>query len=231
MVWADLPVNSIVPSEEELPHISYRTKKARPWPVRIVNVPGVDSCACCGVHLKSTGQVGLIKMLSCVKFHQGVRIELVCGQRAYSYVNQIMEQNRKISHLLSAKMPETAQSVENLQKTLQEEKFHSVALQNRLFDTVAESYRHIAFPLHFEEALSGNALRDLAEKIQKVCGSAIVCAGTDESGYTVCIVGEDARGIGTRAAKALCGRGGGKECAWQGLFRATRAQVEAYFDQ
>lgn len=230
-VWADLPVNCAVPSEEELPHIPYRTKRALPWPVRIVTVPGVDSCACCGVHLESTGQVGLIQFLSCVKFHQGVRIELLCGQRAYSYVNQIVEQNRKISRLLSAKMPETAQAVENLQKTLQEEKYRSVALEKRLFDAIAEGYRHIAFPLHFEEALSGTALRELTEKIQKVCGSAIVCAGSDESGYSVCILCEDARGIGTRAANALCGRGGGKECAWQGLLRATRAQIEAYFGQ
>ena len=231
VVWEDLPVNCVVPSEAELPHIPYRTKRALPWPVRIVSVPGVDSCACCGVHVKTTGQVGLIKLYSCVKFHQGVRIEMSCGQRAYNYVNQILEQNRRISHLLSAKMPETAQAVEALQKSLQEEKFRSVALQNRLFDAIAESYRHIAFPLHFEDALSGGALRELAERIEKICGGAIVCAGNDESGYTVCVVGEDARGIGTRAAQALCGRGGGKQYAWQGQFRATRAQIEAYFSQ
>ena len=231
VVWEDLPVNCVVPSEAELPHIPYRTKRALPWPVRIVSVPGVDSCACCGVHVKTTGQVGLIKLYSCVKFHQGVRIEMSCGQRAYNYVNQILGQNRRISHLLSAKMPETAQAVEALQKSLQEEKFRSVALQNRLFDAIAESYRHIAFPLHFEEALPGNALRELAERIEKICGGAIVCAGNDESGYTVCVVGEDARGIGTRAAQALCGRGGGKQYAWQGQFRATRAQIEAYFSQ
>ena len=230
-VWADHPVNCAVPSEEELPHIPYRTKRALPWPVRIVTVPGVDSCACCGVHLKTTGQVGLIQFLSCVKFHQGVRIELICGQRAYSYVNQILEQNRKISRLLSAKMPETAQAVESLQKNAQEEKFRATALQNRLFDAIAESYRHIAFPLHFEEGLSGGALRELAEKIRKVCGGAIVCTGNDEAGYTVCILCEDARGIGTRAAKALCGRGGGKDNAYQGLFQATRSQIEAYFGQ
>ena len=194
-------------------------------------MPGTDSCACCGVHVKTTGQIGLIKLLSCVKFHQGVRIEMACGQRAYHYVNQILDQNRKISRLLSAKMPETAQAVESLQKSLQEEKFRTVGLQNRLFTAIAESYRHIACPLHFEEALPGNALRDLAERIAKVCGGAIVCAGTDETGYTVCVMGEDARGIGTRAAKALNGRGGGKEFAWQGQFLASRAQIEGYFGQ
>ena len=231
VVWENLPVNCFVPGPEELSRIFYRTKRALPWPVRIVEIPGVDSCACCGVHTKYTGQVGFIKLLSCVKFHQGARIEMVCGQRAYNYVNQIMEQNRKISRLLSAKMPETAEAVENLQKTYQEEKYRSVALEKRLMAAVAESYRGICNPLHFEETLTGSALREQAERIEKICGGAIVCAGNDESGYTVCVVGEDARGIGTRAAKALNGRGGGKQYAWQGFFKASRAQIEAYFGQ
>ena len=231
VVWENLPVNCYIPSREALPHIPYRTKRELPWPVRIVEIPGVDSCACCGIHVPHTGQVGLIKLLSCVKFHQGARIEMVCGQRAYNYVNQIFGENRKISHMLSAKMPETAQGVEALQKAYQEEKFRCVGLKNRLFAAIAESYRHIACPLHFEGPMSGSDLRELAEAIEKVCGGAIVCAGNDESGYTVCVVGEDARGVGTRAAQALCGRGGGKQYAWQGQFRATRAQIEAYFGQ
>ena len=230
-VWENLPVNCFVPSPEELPHIFYRTKRALPWPVRIVEIPGFDSCACCGVHVQYTGQVGLIKLLTCVKFHQGARIEMVCGQRAYNYVNQIFGENRKISHLLSARMPETAEAVETLLKNHQEEKFRATGLKNRLFAAIAEGYRGISCPLHFEEALSGSDLRELAERIEKVCGGAIVCTGADESGYTVCITGEDARGAGTRAAKALNGRGGGKEYAYQGFFRASRAQIEAYFGQ
>ena len=156
---------------------------------------------------------------------------MVSGQRAYNYVNQIFGENRKISHLLSAKMPETAQGVEALQKAYQEEKFRSAGLKNRLFAAIAESYRHIVCPLHFEGPMTGGDLRELAEAIDKVCGGAIVCAGTDEAGYTVCILGEDARGVGVRAAKALNGRGGGKENAYQGLFQASRAQIEAHFGQ
>ena len=227
-VWANLPVNCSVPGEEELPHIPYRTKRALPWPVRIVAVPGTDSCACCGVHVKHTGQIGLIKLYSCVKFHQGVRIEMACGLRAYNYVNQIMDQNRKISRLLSAKMPETAPAVEALQKALQEEKFRTTALERRLYDAIAEGYRGATRPVHFEEA--GN-VRDLAERIEKVCGSAIVCAGNDDAGYTLCIMGEGASDLGKEAAKALNGRGGGRGNAFQGLFLTTRAQIEAYFGQ
>ena len=86
LVWADIPVSCSYPAPQELPHIAYRTKRELPWPVRIVDIPGGDTCACCGIHVARTGQVGLIKIISCVKFHSGVRLELVCGQRAYRYV-------------------------------------------------------------------------------------------------------------------------------------------------
>ena len=50
-VWENIPIRCWYPSPEELPNVFYRTKKALPWPVRIVEVPGYDSCACCGVHV------------------------------------------------------------------------------------------------------------------------------------------------------------------------------------
>ena len=96
-VFANIPVQCSVPSEAELPTIPYRTKKALPWPVRLVEIPGYDTCACCGVHTKTTGELGLIKLLSCVKFHQGVRIEMVAGWRAYRMACAIFDQNRQVT--------------------------------------------------------------------------------------------------------------------------------------
>ena len=75
-VWKNLPLHIWYPSEAELPTVGYRTKRALPWPVRIVEVPGYDKCACCGVHVAATGEIGLVKIFSCVKFHQGVRLEM-----------------------------------------------------------------------------------------------------------------------------------------------------------
>ena len=228
-IWENRPVRCSIPAPEELPTITYRTKRTLPWPVRIVDVENYDSCACCGVHVKYTGEIGLIKLISCVKFHQGVRIEMVCGQRAYLYMQHIFTENRQISHILSAKMQETAVAVEKLQEAYNSEKYRAVALQTRVFNQLAKSYTGAACPLHFEEGLNGGALRELAEQIAAVCGAAIVCAGSEGDGYNICIIGKDAKDMGTQAAKVLNGRGGGKDCAFQGRFLASREQIEAYF--
>ncbi len=232
LVWADLPVNCYYPSQEALPHVQYRTKRALPWPVRIVDIPGGDTCACCGVHVARTGEVGLIKILSCTKFHGGVRLEMVCGQRAYRYIRDVFDQNRQVSQLLSAKMPETAQAVRKLQDVLGAEKLRAAELQKQVFDSIASGYRGRENVLHFEDALSGGAVRDLADRIAQVCsGIAIVASGNDGAGYQLCLVSRttQVRELGTQAAQALNGRGGGKPDAFQGTFHATRQQIEAFF--
>ena len=67
-VWQNIPLHIWYPSPEELPAVPYRSKKALPWPVRIVEIPGFDTCACCGTHVTATGEIGLIKLYSSVPF-------------------------------------------------------------------------------------------------------------------------------------------------------------------
>ena len=232
LVWANLPVHCYYPSEEDLPKVQYRTKRELPWPVRIVDIPGGDTCACCGVHVGSTGEVGLIKILSCVKFHSGVRLEMVCGQRAYRYMQRIFMENRQVSQLLSAKMTETASAVQKLMDAYGAEKFRASGLEKRIFETVAAGYQGWENVLHFAEGLNGGGVRELADKIAKNCtGYAAVLSGSDEGGYNLCIVSShvNVKSLGTKAVQALNGRGGGKDYAFQGTVKATRREIETFF--
>ena len=77
----------------ELDAIDYRSKKPLEGDVRIVTFPGADCCACCGTHVMRSGQVGIVKFLSVQKFREGVRIELLCGGRAYRYLSACWAQD------------------------------------------------------------------------------------------------------------------------------------------
>lgn len=232
LVWANLPVNCYYPSQQELPNVQYRTKRELPWPVRIVDIPGADTCACCGVHVKYTGEVGLIKILSCVKFHGGVRLEMVCGNRAYRYMHRIFEQNRQVSQLLSAKMTETAPAAQKLMDSFSAEKFRASGLEKKVFDAIACSYQGKENVLHYTEDLTGGGVRELADRIAQHCtGYAAVLSGDDDKGYNLCIVSKtvNVKDLGTKAVAALNGRGGGKDFAFQGTVKATRSEIEAFF--
>ena len=98
-IWEDRAVDISLPSPAELEKLAYRSKKALTGQVRIVSWPGADCCACCGTHLRSSGQVGLVKLISCQKFREGVRIEMAAGGRALRWANVVAGQNGRISQL------------------------------------------------------------------------------------------------------------------------------------
>ena len=230
-VWLDLPINCWYPSPEELLHTFYRTKKALPWPVRIVQIPLYDSCACCGVHVKRTGEIGLIKILSCVKFHQGVRIELCCGNRALRLLQNVFEQNRQVSQAFSAKILETGAAAQKINETLAAVKYRATAFRNRLFAAIAQDYAGQSWVLHFEDALDGGELRELATAISGHCDGLIAAfSGSDADGYSYCLTGrEDLRQLNKEMTEALNGRGGGKPNFQQGSLKATRQQILDFF--
>jgi len=231
-VWNNLTVKCWYPSEEELPNVFYRTKRALPWPVRIVQVPMFDSCACCGTHVKATGEIGLIKLFSVIGFRGGTRMEMACGSSALKLLNQAYEQNRQVSQAFSAKIEETGAAARRMNEVEAALKYRVTGLEKRIFIGIADSYAEKGDVVHFEESLDNNAVRDLADAIAEKCGgTAAVFSGSDETGYAFCMVTRtgDLRTLGKEMTKALGGRGGGKPIFQQGRVQAPKAEIEAFF--
>lgn len=226
LLWQNLPVECWVPSPEELPGVTYRAKRALPWPVRIVRIPGADSCACCGVHVAATGEVGLMKIFSCVKFHQGVRLEVAWGGRAMALLNTCFQQNRQVSQAFSAKIWETGEAARRMNEALAKERLRGDTLQRQINQTIAESYGNQKNALHFAPGLSPAQVRELAEAIAgQVTGVAAVF-----SGGSGCLMGEPSavKALG-EALRSLGARGGGKSGVWQGSVNAPEGQIRAIF--
>ena len=74
-------------SPEELADIEFPLKKELTDAIRIVTIPGYDVCACCAPHVRSTGQIGQIKLLDRVRWKGGVRIHAKCGFAALDDYN------------------------------------------------------------------------------------------------------------------------------------------------
>lgn len=230
-VWENIPLKCWIPTPEELPTVFYRTKRALTWPVRIVQVPGYDSCACCGIHVKNTGEVGLIKILSCTALRGGVRLELVCGGRAYRHIVTVFEENRKVSQAFSAPMNATGEAALRMNEALAAEKSRAIGLQNRLLERIAGSYVNFGDVVHFEQGLDGNGLRYLADKIAGCCGGRVAIFSGEEGNYTYCLAqrGGDLRELNRTMTATLNGRGGGKPEFQQGTLHTTKAQIEEFF--
>ena len=231
-LWQDRPVVISYPTPEELEKLDYRSKKELTGRVRIVTFPGADCCACCGTHVASAGQVGLVKLLSVQKFRQGVRIELVCGGRALRYVNKILAQNHQVSNLLSAKPFETAAAVCRLQEENAALKSRVLTMEDAHFAALAAEYAGAGDVVLFEEGLSPDALRRLCDAVLHTCGGRCACfSGGEGRGYQYAVgqQGGDLRAFSKEMNQALNGRGGGKPEFVQGALQAPRREIEAFF--
>ena len=231
-VWANLPIVVSWVDGEEKANAVYRSKKPISGVLRLVSIPAIDVCACCGTHVSMTGEIGLVKIFTCQKFHDGVRLEMLCGRKAYSYVNSILEQNKRISGLLSAKPQQTAQAAERMLDELAQVKYRAGALELRLIAQAAEELAGKGDSLLFME-LSADGLRQMADAGMHACGG--VCAvftGSDEAGWRYAIghAGGDLHAFSKRMNDALHGRGGGKPEFVQGSVQASRAEIEAFWN-
>ena len=230
-IFADHPVSITHPSPQELALLPYRSKKELTGDVRIVTWPGADCCACCGTHVTRSGQVGLVKIFSCQKFRDGVRIEMAAGQRAVDWCSTLVEQNTRVSQLLSAKPTATAEAVERLQA-------QSAALQSRIM-ALEESYRQSKAKeldgagdvLLFEEEMTSDAVRRLCDAVMSVCGGrCAVFSGSDGNfKYAIGQMGGDLRQFVKGLNADLSGRGGGKPHFVQGSVQADAARIRDFF--
>ncbi|MGM9618749.1 MAG: alanine--tRNA ligase-related protein [Oscillospiraceae bacterium] len=231
-IYSDAPVDIRVHPHEELQSLTYRSKKEIPGDVRIVTFPGADCCACCGTHVRSAGQVGLVKVLSCQKFREGSRLEILCGQRAFDYFSLLHRQNTAISQALSAKPKETAAAVERLKNELAAEKLRSAALEERLCALRAEALRGAGDVLLLEEDMSADSLRRLCVAVGESCGGRCAVFAGRDGGYKYAVrleSGGDERGFAKELNAALHGRGGGRDGFIQGSAAATEAEIRAFF--
>ena len=113
-VYENHPVRAITPTAEEASEISYRSKLDIKENLRLVIIEGIDICACSALHLNSTAEVGIIKILSHSPHRGGTRIIAACGISALENYLSVFEQNSKVSALLSAKQSATSDAVSSL---------------------------------------------------------------------------------------------------------------------
>jgi alanyl-tRNA synthetase len=231
-VYQNAKVEIDYPGPEALAQLNYRSKKELFGRVRIVRFPGADCCACCGTHVLRAGQVGLIKVLSCQKFREGARLEIVCGGRAFRYLAAVVEQNREISRSLSVKPLETAAAAERLKAELAGEKARVFQLEETMFASLAEESRGKGDTLLFREPMRPDAVRRLADAVARASGGRAAVFSGEGGCFSYALIRSDGGDVSALVKKmnaALRGRGGGRGGAAQGSVEAERSEIEAFF--
>ena len=233
-IQEDHPIDIQFHRGTELDAIDYRSKKPLEGDVRIVAFPGADCCACCGTHVLRSGQVGLVKFLSVQKFREGVRIELLCGQRALDYLSRTWEQAKIIGQHLSVKPVDAAAAVERLEGELSALKMRCAGLEEAVFAGIAAEQAGKGNVLLFQPPMKPDSVRKLADAVSKACGGLAAVFAGEGSHYAYALGRADGQDI-SAAVKALNGalhgRGGGRNGFAQGSVEAAQSAIEAFFKE
>ena len=233
IVWQNVPVLITYPTREELARMTYRSKKEIEGQVRIVTIPGADVCACCGTHTAATGAVGQIKILAAENYKGGVRLSIVCGERALLAAQAMRQRQADIGALLSAKPSETAHAVHRVYDEYTALKFAHFGLCSELFDALAAQVAPGADAIRIVPGLDPDGLHRLAARLSEATTGlcAALTANEKGTGYCLAQAGGDVRALTKALNTALNGRGGGKPGICQGSCAAAPEQVETFLKE
>ena len=232
-IWRNLQVKTEYPSPEVLERLDYRSKIEIQGAVRIVTVEGVDVCACCAPHVRNTGEIGLLKVLTHERYKGGIRIHIVCGERALLDYDKKLENCVNISTLLSAKPDEVAEAVKKQIAQLEKEKQERVLFERRYVSMKSEQIPGQEGNLIlFEEDLSSIAQRDLVNALtKKTPGYVMVLCGSEEKGfrYILSAADRDVRPLNKELQQEFSARGGGSAEMTQGQLTADKGKLQEWF--
>jgi len=194
---------------------------------RVVKIGGYSKELCGGTHLKSTGQIGIFKILSEGSVAQGIRrIEATTGKFAYKNIKQQQELIQELSNMLKtdemnliANLTKMIESYKEMDRRLSSTKLES--LKKSLNDIIASgkvvnAVKIIAFKI---EDADFSVLRSVMDMLKKDLKSAIITLGSVKDGAVMIVMGitENLKTKGVDAslmiksvAEVVGGKGGGR---------------------
>ena len=231
-VFSNLPVKAYFPSSEELDWLEYRSKLDLSDGVRVVEIEGVDACACCAPHVSRTGEIGLIKIISAESHRGGTRMRMVAGRRALQYVARLQREAARVSALLSAPILAISEACEAVLDS-------KAALEYKISKKDEQIVRILSENIDLTD---GNAVVLLPTDTQDAARAFVNTVADRIGGLTVALYGVEGEyryvikikeGNVMPAVKAaneaLSGRGGGRDNVAEGRFSAALSDIQKYF--
>ena len=232
-VYANAPVIAFFPDADELESLDYRSKLELTEDVRLVRIEGYDLCACCAPHLRTTGQVGVIRLYDSIRHKGGVRVHMLAGLDAFEDIVIKSRNVTAVSGMLSAKQNEIAAAVERLRDENEANKLEILRLKKEMVDSELRALKPTEGNICvFTDSFDAEQLRSVVNAGMELCGG--ICAafaGNDTDGRRY-IMGSKTVNMRNEAKainSALNGRGGGRETMIQGSVTAGEAEIRGYF--
>ncbi|MBN2417584.1 hypothetical protein JXO52_17235 [bacterium] len=226
VVYENRPVSVSRVTAAEARSLPLRKPPPEVEDLRIVHIENLDMTACCGTHVRSAGEVGMIKVLGCEKFREGCRVTFVCGRRAlmdYQRKNSILSEAARMltvgEHELIPRVSGLLDDRKGLKQTITSLKSRVIESEAAALYASAAKFNTITF---VSAVYSDFSAKDLQQMARSVCArDGVVCVlGLEHERATVVIaqsadLGLDISRIKDAAEAVIEGRGGGSDLLTQ----------------
>lgn len=211
---------------ENVEELHYRCKKEITEDIRLVEIEDVDLCACCAPHVRSTIEIGLLKIVKAIKYKKGIRINFLCGQRAIHDYMIKHENCEQISKMLSAPINHVDQYVDRLLLENQRIKQELSDLKRQIIDQKCQNLtvqmQQIVFVKDVDRSLQQYYVNQLIQKSKNMAAVFV----EDETGYRFMIASQDdARIYLQKLTEKFKIKGGGKKDMVQGHIVADKNEI------
>ena len=230
VIAGNVDIDCSFPRDNELESIDYRCKGELTGDVRIVEIKGVDICACCCPHVAKTGEIGLLKVISSIKYKGGTRLSILCGFRALKYFSSLQADMNELRTLLSSELSEVVNNVAAIKNERDELKIklreaNKAKLISEI-DHLSDSAEALIFTDEVDAKSQREALNYLIERRDNYCG---ILIGDDKKGYSYLIGSNslDSTLIGAKLKESFGAKGGGKKEMIQGFVEAKACDIKA----
>ncbi|MCR5432064.1 MAG: Maf family nucleotide pyrophosphatase [Lachnospiraceae bacterium] len=241
--------NALSPGAEQTSLPSERSaRNLLPLPdkIRIVDITGVDTCACCAPHVKTTGCIGLIKIMNAEHFRGGTRFTIVCGAAALKSMRRLRMDELEIMHLLSAKEGDTPAKVKQQCDALSAAKQSIYAKDETIAEILMKKASADGSRIFFcpdidqntarrcvnsltgqsEKPSSSPSMGHPADTVPAEAAPVFFFTGNDEKGYRFIIGGgNDARVLLSGLKEKIDIKGGGNSAMVSGTTSASEKEI------
>ncbi len=164
--------------------------------VRMVTVGDFSRELCGGVHLASTGRIGLFKIVAETSVAAGMRrVEALTGEEALSHVESAEGLLEDLQRLLGASRADVPAQVEKLRQALKDKERELKTLRQKAARSSVEEggedvrkVKGIPVLVKRIEGLGADEIRDLADSLKQKLGSGIVILGQADGPKAVLVV-------------------------------------------
>ena len=223
IVSKNIGVVSEIVTPKEAEKFEYRSKKELDGDIRLVNIPGVDLCACCGVHVEKTGEIGMIKLLYSEKYKTGSRVYMICGMKAIDEFNKEYDILERLSEMLSSPFENIYDRVDDLKTEMEYLKIQNRYLKSDLFEVEIKDLNSKDVNVVVKEDVDSNTLKNMIEILDKKEANESVILSriedTEEIKYIIKSKTESARSICLALNETFNGKGGGNFKLTQGTIK------------